>query len=545
MLCPAETSWYESEQMKLKRLEKMRSGGTRTKMQLSIPIPKTPDGRVYRYSPNADAHPRHFVLGDTVAGFAADPAKAERMKYTPGTAGTVCPYSGVRADDEEFMHPDDRKAAVKVVEQAALQDMQDAFSDMLAGVARGSKSLTYKPAPRKSKPRPRFGRRDLMRLLVCDCCGRDYGVFAISLFCPDCGAPNLALHFAREAELVGQQVDLAEGLGVEQQELAYRLLGNAHEDVLTAFEASLKVVYLHLAQNRGPGSAPVKQVGNDFQNIEKGRRRFDEFSFDPFAELDAKELAALSLNIQKRHLIGHNLGVVDAKFAQHAKEAKLGETVELVAADIRTFGTLCQKVVRRIDDMLAQAPLPPPADQDEEDFAQSPEDTIGDLSPEGTAIGKWICETSIDGLPGPLDEEALISSFPDLSTDQISEALADLAEDDYLDLSHAISARLPRVRVCEDLFLTFDPYCMETNPVADALQLIPLVLSKETVDVPALHVESGLSLRRFNPAIGLIISEIGEGRVSGAWVDGYPTPYFFIVDSDRVAIKRLARRLSA
>jgi hypothetical protein len=49
MLCPAETSWYESEQMKLKRLEKMRSGGTRTKMQLSIPIPKTPDGRVYRY----------------------------------------------------------------------------------------------------------------------------------------------------------------------------------------------------------------------------------------------------------------------------------------------------------------------------------------------------------------------------------------------------------------------------------------------------------------------------------------------------------------
>ncbi|MCJ2877540.1 hypothetical protein JUM41_25180 [Rhizobium pusense] len=529
--------------MKLKRLEKMRSGGTRTKMQLSIPMPRTPDGRVYRYSPNVDAHPRHFVLGDTVAGFLAEPIKAERIKYSPGTPGTVCPYSGVRADDTEFVHPDDRKAAVKVVEQAALQDIQDAFSDMLAGVARGSKLLTYKPGSRKSKPRPRFGRRDLMRLLVCDCCGRDYGVFAISLFCPDCGAPNLALHFAREAELVGQQVDLAEGLGVEQQELAYRLLGNAHEDVLTAFEASLKVVYLYLVQNRGLGSAPVKQVGNDFQNIEKGRRRFDEFSFDPFAELDAKELAALSLNIQKRHLIGHNLGVVDAKFAQHAKEAKLGETVELVAADIRTFGTLCQKVVRRIDDMLAQTPLPPPADQEEEDDMQLPHETIGDLSPEGTAIGKWICETSIDGLPGPLDEEALISSFPDLSTDQISEALADLAEDDYLDLSHTISERLPRVNIRENLFLTFDPHCMETNPVVDALQLVPLVLLKEAVDVPALHGESGLSLRRFNPAIGLIISEIGEGRVSGSWIEGYPTPYFFIVDADRVAIKRLARRL--
>lgn len=169
-------------------------------MELSIPVPKTPDGRVYRYLPNVDAHPRHFVLGETVVGFAADPDRAARTKYAPGTPGTVCPYSGIRADDSEFTHPDDRKAAVKIVKQAALQDMQDAVSEMLAGVVRGRKSITYKPAP-QSKPRPHFGRRDLMRLLVCDCCGRDYGVFAIALFCPDCGAPNLALHFSREARV--------------------------------------------------------------------------------------------------------------------------------------------------------------------------------------------------------------------------------------------------------------------------------------------------------------------------------------------------------
>lgn len=82
-------------------------------MQLSIPMPKTPDGRVYRYSPNVDAHPRHFVMGDRVEGFAAEPDRAARMKYVPGTPGTVCPYSGTRADDAEFMHPDDRKAALK------------------------------------------------------------------------------------------------------------------------------------------------------------------------------------------------------------------------------------------------------------------------------------------------------------------------------------------------------------------------------------------------------------------------------------------------
>lgn len=529
--------------MKLKRLERMRTGGSRTKMQLSIPIPKTPDGRVYRYSPNVNAHPRHFVLGDTVVDFVAVPERAARMKYPPGTPGTVCPYSGIRADDAEFTHPDDRKAAAKIVKHAALQDMQDAVSDMLASVARGSKSITYKPAARSSKPRPRFGRRDLMRLLVCDCCGRDYGVFAIALFCPDCGAPNLALHFAREAELVGQQVDLAESQSKEHQELAYRLLGNAHEDVLTAFEATLKVAYAYRVENRPLGSPVIKAIGNDFQNIEKVRRRFEEFSFDPFAELEAGELAILSLNIQKRHLIGHNLGVVDAKFAQHAREARLGETVELVAADIRAFATLCRKVVRRIDDMVGDLPLPPPVDQTEEDAMPSKTETVGDLTPEGSAVGKWICKTSVDGLPWHLDEGALIAAFPNLSTDQLGEALADLAEDDYVNLTHTISGRLPRVHVREDLFLTFDPICVESDPASDALQLIPLILDKDSVDVPALHAESTMPLRRFNPAIAMIIAEIGEGRVSGAWCEHYPTPYFLIVDSDRVAIKRLARRL--
>lgn len=373
--------------MKLKRLEKMRGGGTRTKMQLSIPIPATPDGRFYRYSPNIDAHPRHFVMGDRRPDFVPDPHKQARMKYVPGTPGTVCPYSGLRADDSEFIHPDDQKAAIKMVEHAALQDVQDAFSEMLAGVAKRSKSLRYKPGPNRNRPRPLFRRRDLMRLLVCDCCGRDYGVFAIALFCPDCGAPNLALHFAREVELVDQQVELAETAGQDRQELAYRLLGNGHEDVLTAFEATLKVVYAHMIQSRPAGSPPVKAVGNDFQNIGRGRKRFEEFAFDPFAELDAAELSALSLNIQKRHLIGHNLGLVDAKFAEQAQEAKLGETVGLVAADIRTFSATCRRIVDRVDNLLAGQELPPATEGAPVIEAPAPTDAIGDLSPAGTAVG--------------------------------------------------------------------------------------------------------------------------------------------------------------
>ena len=68
---------------------------------------------------------------------------------------------------------------------------------------------------------------------------------AVSLaFCPDCGAPNIHLHFAREVVLVREQVELAVSLASDQRELAYRLMGNAHEDVLTAFEATRDSVSL-------------------------------------------------------------------------------------------------------------------------------------------------------------------------------------------------------------------------------------------------------------------------------------------------------------
>jgi hypothetical protein len=102
-----------------------------------------------------------------------------------------------------------------------------------------------------SSSRPRAWIEDLLRELACDQCGREYGVYAIGLFCPDCGATNLAVHFSREVELIDRQLDLAQD--VEDREMSWRLLGNAHEDVLTALETYLKVVYRFVVDRRYQG----------------------------------------------------------------------------------------------------------------------------------------------------------------------------------------------------------------------------------------------------------------------------------------------------
>ena len=489
-------------------------------MQLNIPLPRTPDGRVYRYSPNEDAHPRHFVLGERGETIELDDKKRSRMKLQPGSTRTVCPYSGVIAADDEFTHPEDVKAALKIVEHTFAKDVIASIDQMLSGIAQKSSGfVSYKRGSRHEAPKPRFGRRDLMRLLVCDHCGRDYGVFAIALFCPDCGAPNISLHFAREVELVGKQVELAEGLSKDQQELAYRLLGNAHEDVLTAFEATLKTLYRHGMTVGLTPAPPSKPVGNDFQNIERGQGRFAEMNIDPFKSLTDAETLKLGLNIQKRHVVGHNLSVADAKFAQTANDAKVGETLMLVSADVKEFAELCQKVIDWLDEWLGGQT--PAASFIEDENAVMIKDTrygqeqVGDLGPLATAIGAWICRSSAKGLPEPIDSEALVEAFTDSGPDQLIDAIAELDMDGFVTSSHAMGLHIPRVCSTDELFLTFDPVVLKTNPIADAIRLSELVLDgRESVGLKELHDESGLPLRQFNPAISMIVAEVGDGRIS-------------------------------
>lgn len=105
--------------MKIKNLKKYQVGGTGSKLDLSIPLPQTSEGRTYRYSPNEEAHPRHFVLGNREDGFPGEECKRERMRQEPGSSKTICPYSGIIGDDADFTHPKDREAAIKIVEHAA------------------------------------------------------------------------------------------------------------------------------------------------------------------------------------------------------------------------------------------------------------------------------------------------------------------------------------------------------------------------------------------------------------------------------------------
>ena len=196
------------------RLEKYRVGGTRDKMELSVPVPRTDSGKIYQYSPNKDAVPRLFLLGDAPPERRVASECNSRMQREPGKGETVCPYSGYIGPDEEFRFVEDVEAIKKQMIWAAEQDIHDHLEQMTRDfnreMPRGGMLSISMNLKKTSRPKPLTIREDLLRELECAACQRSYGVYAIALFCPDCGAPNAAQHFEREVHLVAEQIGVAD-----------------------------------------------------------------------------------------------------------------------------------------------------------------------------------------------------------------------------------------------------------------------------------------------------------------------------------------------
>jgi hypothetical protein len=185
-------------------------------------------------------------------------------------------------------------------------------------------------------------------------------VYAIALFCPDCGAGNLHVHFDREVELLAEQAAISKDLSESgYEELAYRILSNAHEDVVTALETYLKTVLSFLIEGRCGEATRVEiaremKRGNPFQRIEGGRALYLRIGIDPYAALTNEELDFLAVHIEKRHVIGHNLGLADEKYIEKVGGTPQGQTVMVVSDEVVRFAQLARRIV--IDGVASPAP---------------------------------------------------------------------------------------------------------------------------------------------------------------------------------------------
>ena len=218
------------------------------------------------------------------------------------------------------------------------------FDDIIVnGELVGSVSVSIPMKPNKSK----VYREDLLRNIECPSCSRSYGVYTIAFFCPYCGNQNLTAHFQKEKELIKKQIQTAYDLKEKDKELYYRLLGNVHEDTITLFETYLKSTFSFLAKRKNIVQNKLKT--NTFQNLKNVKKFYKEILIDPFISITNDEQTNLENYIEVRHVIGHNLSMIDKKFIDASKSKFSnyveGTTVPITESRVFQFITVCEKVI--------------------------------------------------------------------------------------------------------------------------------------------------------------------------------------------------------
>jgi hypothetical protein len=93
-------------------------------------------------------------------------------------------------------------------------------------------------------------------------------------------------------------------------------------------------------------------IGNRFQNLDRAKDLYKKLSLDPLSVLTPEELELMKLNIEKRHVIGHNLSVADEAYADTMSREKLGTTVEILAEEISEFAETVKKIIMELEQLM-------------------------------------------------------------------------------------------------------------------------------------------------------------------------------------------------
>jgi len=325
----------------------------RNEYEACIDIPPDEDGMIGQECPNEECSSVYYRI-NTETGSSEDDTRV------------FCPYCKYEDDSDEFHTEAQRKYAEDILTREAEKGADDMISKSFGLGPSGKKKsgggmlsieISYKPEriPPVSKPVEEELRRDVL----CPDCGLEHAVFGLATWCPCCGSDIFMTHVEQEfnvARRILSEVDARKKkLGGR---VAARDLENTLEDVVSIFEIVLRILtrrYLHSNGFIQPDiDKEMKQIGNKYQNIELARQVCSKvLGLELFDSLDEKDIEKIRLTFEKRHLITHNLGIVDRKYLDRVRSGELeGREVPIGNSEVTDVIDLCCRVLKSLHNRL-------------------------------------------------------------------------------------------------------------------------------------------------------------------------------------------------
>jgi hypothetical protein len=266
------------------------------------------------------------------------------FKITPGTGvkgpgPCHCPYCGHSGESRAFFTQEQieyaRSVVLRKVTDAIHKDLKSLEFDHkpqgMFGIGISMKVQSSAPLPIRY-----YREKQLETEVVCDNCTLRYAIYGVFGWCPDCGVHNSLQILIKNFELARKELALAKSVDTE---LADHLIGDALENVVSTFD--------------GFGREICLQKGSDihFQNISGARRRvLDTFGFDFADSLSADEWDCVCRIFQKRHLLAHKMGVIDADYLQKVNDpgAVAGRKIHLSHDEVNSAISIVEALGRRL-----------------------------------------------------------------------------------------------------------------------------------------------------------------------------------------------------
>lgn len=335
--------------MDFDELEKYRTGKSEDGHdQFSVPIKPDEDGLLGRECSNEDCETKYFKISLEV-----DDAYGKEIEDFSQLELT-CPYCG-NADNMQHLHTTEQ---IEWIKSMMIRGIQKTFQNMMARSfpkrpkPRGgmfSISMEFKPGTLPSVRH--YAEERLKQEVVCDRCRFRYAIYGVSFHCPLCGAGNILQHLERSAETIRILISESARIGSEHgQEVAQAMLGNALEDVVGLFEGFLKYAYqyaIRKSNSKEDADKLIQKIRTNFQRLFGAEEIFRrDLSIEIFHGLEAVERDALEIAFAKRHVLTHNLGLIDAKFQVKAQTwNRVSSELEVDADEIQQSLETASKVV--------------------------------------------------------------------------------------------------------------------------------------------------------------------------------------------------------
>lgn len=319
----------------------------------SITLPTDEDGMTGRECPDEDCQPRYFKIDSDAELPDEDTSDDE------GTSHNIfCPYCGLQKDIQEFNTQAQVDWMMSLLERDVHRMVDDIFNDTFnRRRSPSSKGLISIELSYKSGPLPsvrHYAEEQLKNIVECDNCSSKYAVYGLSFFCPFCSKGNLLLHLKRNIQTIKSFLGAKEQIKkIGGKDATHHLLGNCLEDCVSLFEGFLKTIYsfsLKKIVSEEVRDKKLSALRNSFQNLSKAERILSaDLNWSLFDGIESTDKEFFELQFAKRHVITHNLGLIDKKFLEQVKQIQReGREVDIEHEDIENLLGILENLLSAI-----------------------------------------------------------------------------------------------------------------------------------------------------------------------------------------------------